>query len=126
MPSTAEKVTSTVLGASSASLIGDFKKIEEQFPNFAAAFKLVALTACADAVGNDNRSRGNFLTDVGANISQLMIHAALQVIPNRALGEKIAGQLNASWELRAAKEALVGGKYEQPRQIDFSALFQNP
>jgi hypothetical protein len=119
MPSATQQVITSVHRSSGASLVEDFEKIEKQFPEFAAAFKYVALTACADSVGNDtSRSRGNFLTDVGPSISHLMIHAALKVMPNRALGEKIAGQLNAAWELQAAKNSLQSGTYQAPAQID--------
>ncbi len=117
------KDIATVLNQTSAdTLVNEFTKAEKDLPHLAAAIKAMSLLLCSESLGGGGgKTRGPLIADLGASTSHLVIHAALQAIPDKELGKSLAARLNVSWAYQGLKESLRERKeYKDYLRIDSS------
>lgn len=122
MESKGYQLVNLVRKSGSKKILKQLDQIEQQHPEFYAAFSLISLNICADAMSDKNAARGNLLTDLGADISTLVLKGAQHAIPNKALARSIAEKVNVSLEMKAIKNYLNKQESDTFSQINVTGV----
>ncbi|HEY4564733.1 MAG TPA: hypothetical protein VIJ36_17240, partial [Thermoanaerobaculia bacterium] len=100
------EILSSIGDCDAETLVRQFESASAEYPELINALKVIGFTVCAEVASEGRAGRGSMLTDMGATVSHLVLHAALQVVPNVEVARALAVKSNGAWATHRLKNFL--------------------